>query len=141
MENGPARSSARSSHAETRVWKMSVTLHLPTTPSWRVSGVSCQSAGGPAFTFLTQKEKPIHRPLLSNIFINDLDEDILACIRNGVVSRTRGSDPAPVVSIGEASPQVLCSVLGTSVQKGHGDAGAGPKKGNQAGEGLGKCAL
>ena len=33
---------------------------------------------------------------------------ILACIRNGVVS-----------SSGEASPRVLCSVLGTSVQKGH----------------------
>ena len=29
---------------------------------------------------------------------------ILACIRNGVVSRTRGSHPAPVLGIGEASP-------------------------------------
>ena len=56
---------------------------------------------------------------------------ILACIRNGVVSRTK-----EVISIGEASPQVLCSALGTSVQKGHGGAGAGPKKGNKAGEGL-----
>ena len=66
---------------------------------------------------------------------------ILACIRNGVVSRTRGSHPDPVLGIGEASPRVLCSVLGTSVQKGHGGAGAGPKKGNKACEGLGEYAL
>ena len=39
---------------------------------------------------------------------------ILACIRNGVVSRTREvSHPAPVLGTGEASPRVLCSVLGT----------------------------
>ena len=63
---------------------------------------------------------------------------ILACIRNGVVSRTRGSHAAPVLGIGEASPRVLCSVLGTSVQEGHGGAGAGPEKGNEASEGLGK---
>ena len=29
---------------------------------------------------------------------------ILACIRNGVVSRARGSHPAPVLGTGEASP-------------------------------------
>jgi len=52
-----------------------------------------------------------------------------------------GSHPAPVLSIGEASPRVLCSVLGTSVQKGHGGAGAGPKKGNKPCEGLGECTL
>ena len=43
---------------------------------------------------------------------------ILACIGSGVVNRT-GSNPAPVLGIGEALPQVLGSVLGTSVQKGH----------------------
>ena len=43
---------------------------------------------------------------------------ILACIRNGVVSRTR-EVILPFPPIGEASPQVLCSVLGISVQKGH----------------------
>ena len=42
---------------------------------------------------------------------------------------------------GEASPRVLCSVLGTSVQKGHGGTGAGPNKGNKACEGLGEYAL
>ena len=52
-----------------------------------------------------------------------------------------GSHPASVLDIGEASPRVLCSVLGTSVQKGHGCAGAGPKKGNKAGEGLGEYGL
>ena len=61
---------------------------------------------------------------------------ILDCIRNGVVSRTR-----EVFDTGEASPRVLCSVLGTSVQKGHGGAGAGPEKDNEASEGLGKSAL
>jgi len=35
----------------------------------------------------------------------------------------------------------LCSVSGTSVQKGHGGAGAGPKKGNKACEGLEEYAL
>ena len=66
---------------------------------------------------------------------------ILACIRNGVVSRTRGSHAAPVLGIGEASPRVLCSVLGTLIQEGHGGTGAGPEKGNEASEGLGKSAL
>ena len=49
---------------------------------------------------------------------------ILAWIGSGVVSRTRESS-CPVLGTGEASPRVLCSVLGTSVQKGHGGAGAG----------------
>ena len=45
---------------------------------------------------------------------------ILACIRNCVVSRTsKGSNPAPILGTGEASPRVLYSVFGTSVQKGH----------------------
>ena len=49
--------------------------------------------------------------------------------------------PAPVLRTGEASPRVLCLVLGTSVQEGHGGTGAGPEKGNEASEGLGKSAL
>ena len=49
--------------------------------------------------------------------------------------------PAPVLRTGEASPRVLCLVLGTSVQKGHGGAVASPKKGNKAYEGLGEYAL
>ena len=64
---------------------------------------------------------------------------ILACIRNGVVSRT--SNPAPELGIGEASPRLLCSVLGTLVEEGNWSAGAGPKKGNKACEGLGESAL
>ena len=47
----------------------------------------------------------------------------------------------PALGIGEASPQVLCSGLGTSVQKEHGGAGVGPKKSNKACEGLGEYAL
>jgi len=35
----------------------------------------------------------------------------------------------------------LCSVLDTSIQKGHGSAGAGPKKGSKADEGLGQYVL
>jgi len=53
----------------------------------------------------------------------------------------QGSTPAPILGTGEASPRVLCSVLGTSVQKKHWSAGAGPKKGNKAGEGLGEYTL
>ena len=47
-----------------------------------------------------------------------------------------GKSSCPVLGTGEASPRVLCSVLGTSVQKGHGGAGAGAKKGNKAVKGL-----
>jgi len=36
---------------------------------------------------------------------------------------------------------ISCSILGSSAQKGHRGAGAGPKKGNKACEGLGKYAL
>jgi len=42
------------------------------------------------------------------------DNGILACIRNGVASRS-----APVPGTGEAAPGVLCSVLGPSLQEGH----------------------
>ena len=38
---------------------------------------------------------------------------------------------------GETTLQVLCSVLGPSLQAGHGGAGASPEKGSQAGEGSG----
>jgi len=51
------------------------------------------------------------------------------------------TSPMPVLGIGEASPWVLCSIVGTSVQEGHGGTGAGPEKGNKASEGLGKSAL
>jgi len=51
------------------------------------------------------------------------------------------SHSAPVLGTGEAPPRVLCSVLGTLTQKGYGGAGAGPKKGSEAGEGLGEYGL
>jgi len=44
---------------------------------------------------------------------------ILAWIRNGVASKSRGGDRAPVLGTGEAAPRVLCSVLGPSLQGGH----------------------
>ena len=65
---------------------------------------------------------------------------ILAWIGSGVVSRTR-EPSCPVLGTGEASPRVLCAVWGTSVQRGHGGAGAGPEKGNKASEGLGEYDL
>jgi len=40
---------------------------------------------------------------------------ILACIRTSVASRSR----APVLGTDEATPGVLCSVLGLSLQEGH----------------------
>ena len=46
-----------------------------------------------------------------------------------------------MLSTDEPSPRVLCSVLGSSVQKGRGGAGEGPEKGNKAGEGLGEYGL
>ena len=42
---------------------------------------------------------------------------ILACIRNGVVSRTREVILPPVLGTGEASPRVLCSVLAPRYRK------------------------
>ena len=65
---------------------------------------------------------------------------ILSCIRNDVVSRTR-EVILPLCLAVVSPPRVLCSVLSTSVQKGHGGAGADAKKGNKAGERLGEYAL
>ena len=44
---------------------------------------------------------------------------ILACISNSVASRDKGRDLSPVLGTGEATPRLLCSVLGPSLQKGH----------------------
>ena len=48
---------------------------------------------------------------------------ILACIRNSAASRAGGDRPSVLCS-GEAAPQVLCSVLGSSLQEGHRGTGA-----------------
>jgi len=42
---------------------------------------------------------------------------ILACTRNSVASSTRAAIVHCVLSIGEATPQILCSVLGRSLQE------------------------
>ena len=44
---------------------------------------------------------------------------ILACIRNSVASRSREVDCAPALGTAEAASQILCSVLGPSLQAGH----------------------
>ena len=49
----------------------------------------------------------------------------------------QGSNCPPVLSAGEAASQVLCPVLGPSLQERHGGPGACPEKGNKAGEGSG----
>ena len=47
----------------------------------------------------------------------------------------------PCTHTGEAAPQVLCSLLGPSLQEGHWVAGVCPEKGNEAGEGSGEQVL
>ena len=59
-------------------------------------------------------------------------------IRNSVGSR---NNCPPVLSTGEAAPQVLCPVLGPSLQERHRGPGARSEKGNKADEGSGAQAL
>jgi len=51
------------------------------------------------------------------------------------------SNCPPVLSTGEATPRVLCPVLGPSLQERHRGPGACPEEGNKAGEGSGAQAL
>jgi len=59
---------------------------------------------------------------------------ILACIRDSVASRSEEMIGAPVLNTGEATPRVLCSVLGPSLQERHGAARVCPEKVNEAAE-------
>ena len=52
-------------------------------------------------------------------------------------SLEQGSDCSSVLSTVEAASQVLCPVLGPSLQKQYQNPGACPEKGNEAGEGSG----
>jgi len=60
---------------------------------------------------------------------------ILAYISNSAASRAGGDRPS-VLRSGEAAPQVLCSVLGSSLQERHQGPGMSPEKGNGAVQGL-----
>ena len=53
----------------------------------------------------------------------------------------QGGNHPPVLSTGEAAPQVLCPVLGPSLQERHRGPGARSEKGNKADEGSGAQAL
>ena len=63
---------------------------------------------------------------------------VLTFVRNNAVSRTREvSIPLYSISIDEATPQVLCSVLGPSLQERHWGPGSRPEKGNRVVKDLG----
>jgi len=59
---------------------------------------------------------------------------ILVYIRNSAASRSRSW--SSVLTTAEATPWVLCSVLGPSLQEAHQRAGACPEKGHKAVKGL-----
>ncbi|GAB0184565.1 mitochondrial enolase superfamily member 1 [Grus japonensis] len=58
---------------------------------------------------------------------------ILGCIKHSIASQSR--EVTVPLCTGAASPQVLCAVLGATVQKGHETIGECPKEGNKDGEG------
>lgn len=48
-----------------------------------------------------------------------------------MVSWGTSGDPAPLLSPGDATPGVLCPILGSLVQERHGAPGAGSVEGNK----------
>lgn len=61
--------------------------------------------------------------------------DILACTKNSVVSRTREIIKPSVLGTNKATPQILCSVLGPHLQDRHEGAGVGSEMSNEGGDG------
>lgn len=50
-------------------------------------------------------------------------------------------DAYPLMSTGEATPEVLCPILGSLIQKRHGSPGQNSTKGHENGEGTGASLL
>jgi len=78
-----------------------------------------------------------HSILLEKVAAHGLDGCTLHWIKNWLSDRVQ----RVVVNGVKSTAGVLCSVLSPSLQEGHGVAGACPKKGNEAGEGVYKTSL
>lgn len=67
--------------------------------------------------------------------------ELLWALEGGVLQLVEGIDLSLLLRTGEATPGLLCPVLGSTVQETHGHAGQNPEKVNKDDRNLGHSSL